>query len=114
MSIIKRSCVVLLWLAALVLLFAGINKNDPYMVPLRGAGDIALVVTSVAVVVALIRRGMWRRPGIARPLLVLLWCLPPRAMLGSHISFESRRRDVLRPEPPEAALLGRNFVRGYS
>jgi beta-N-acetylhexosaminidase len=114
MSIIKRSCVVLLWLAALVLLFAGINKNDPYMVPLRGAGNIALVVTSVAVVVALIRRGMWRRPGIAGRLLVLLWCLPPLAMLGAHISFEIRKRDVLRTEPAEAVRLGRHFVIGYS
>jgi beta-N-acetylhexosaminidase len=106
MSIIKRNGVVLLWLAALLFLFAGINKNDPYMVPLRGTGNIALVLTSVAIVVALIRRGVWRGPAIAGRLLLLLWCLPPLAMLGAHISFEIRKRDVLRTETAEAIRLG--------
>src|SRR6266702_3604739 len=109
MSIIRRSGVVLLWLAALLFFFAGINNNDPYMVPLRGIGNVALVVTSVAIVVALIRRGIWRRPGIAARLLVLLWCLPPLAMLGAHIAFEIRKRDVLRTGTAEAIRLGRHF-----
>jgi len=114
MSIIKRSGVILLWLAALLLLFAGINKNDPYMVPLRGTGNVVLAVTSLVIVVALIRRGIWRRPGIAGRLLVLLWCLPPLAMLGAHLSFEIRKRDVLRTETAEAIRLGRHFVVGYT
>jgi beta-N-acetylhexosaminidase len=114
MSIIKRSGVVLLWLAALLFLFAGINDNDPYMVPLRGTGNMALVVTSVAIVVALIRRGSWRGRGIAGGLLVLLWCLPPLAMACAHLSFEIRKRDVLQTETAEAIRLGRHFVVGYT
>jgi len=114
MSIIKRSGVVLLWLVALLFLFAGINSNDPYMVPLRGMGNIALVVTSVAIAVALIHRGIWRGPGMAGRLLLLLWCLPPLAMLGAHIAFEIRKRDVLRTETAKAIRLGRHFVVGYN
>jgi len=114
MSIIKRSGVVLLWLAALVFLFAGINTKDPYMVPLRGTGNMALVATSVVIVVVLIRRGIWRRSAIAGKLLVLLWCLPPLAMLGAHLSFEIRKRNVLRTERAEAIRLGRHFVIGYT
>jgi hypothetical protein len=114
MSIIKRSGVVLLWLAALLLLFAGINNNDPYMVPLRGTGNTVLVVTSIAIVVVLIRRGIWRSRGIAGRFLLLLWCLPPLAMLGAHISFEIRKRDALQTETAEAIRLGRHFVVGYT
>ena len=114
MSIIKRSRTVPLWLAALLLLFAGLNTNDPYMVPLRGTGNIALVVTSLAIVLALIRRGIWVRPGIGGKLLVLLWCLPPLAMLGADLFFEIRKRDVLQTETAEAVRLGRHFMVGYS
>lgn len=113
MLIIKRSGVVLVWLAALSFLFAGINNNDPYMVPLRGAGNIALVAMSVAIVVVLIRRGIWRS-GIAGKLLILLWCLPPLAMLGAHLSFEIRKRNVLQTETAEAVRLGRHFIVGYT
>src|SRR5664279_2777676 len=98
MSIIRRSAVVLLWLTAPLLLFAGINSNDPYMVPLRGTGNIALVAASLAIVLALIRRGCWRRPGIAGKLLIVLWCLPPLAMLGAHLVFEIRKHNVLHTE----------------
>ena len=114
MSIIRRSAVVLLWLIAPLLLFAAINSNDPYMVPLRGVGNIALVVVSVAIVLALIRSGLWRRPGITGRLLILLWCLPPLAMLGAHLSFEIRKRNVLHTEPAQAARLGRHVMVGYS
>ena len=114
MSIIKRSGVVLLWPAALLFLCAGINNNDPYMVPLRGAGNVALVVTSLAIVVALIRRGTWCRRGVAGRLLLLLWCLPPLAMLGAHLSFDIRKQGVLQTEATEAVRLGRHFVVGYT
>ena len=114
MSVIRPSCVVLLWLAALSLLFAGINTNDPYMVPLRGAGTIALVVTSLAIVLALIVRGIWRRPGIGGKLLVSLWCLPPLAMLGADLSFAIRKHAVLNTGTAEAIRLGRHFIVGYN
>ena len=80
---------------------------------MRGAGNVALAITGVVVVIALIRRGCWRR-SIATKLLVLLWCLAPVSMLGAHIVFEVRKRDVLQTEVAQAHLLGQHFVVGYS
>jgi beta-N-acetylhexosaminidase len=114
MSIIRRTGTVLLWLAALLLVFAGANKNDPYLIALRGAGNIALVVASVVVVTALTRRGYWRRRGLAGTLLVLLWCVPPLVMLSAHLSFEIRKLAVLQTEATQALRLGQHFVVGYS
>ena len=91
MSIIKRCGWLLIWLAGLVLVFAAANKNDPYLIALRGPGNIALAVGSVVVVIVLIRRGCWRR-GFAGRLLILLWCLPSLAMLSAHAAFEWRKR----------------------
>src|SRR6266568_7378096 len=114
MSIIKRSSIVLLWLGGLVLVFVGVNDNDPYLVPLRGRGNIVLAVASVAIVVALIGAGCWRRRAFSGKLLVLLWCLPPLALLGAHLSFEIRKEGVLKTEAPEAIRLGRHFIVGYT
>jgi len=94
MPIIKRFGLVLVWFTGLVFVFAAANKNDPYLIALRGPGNMALAVVSVVAVVVLIRRGTWRR-GFAGRLLVLLWCLPPLAMLSAHGSFEWRKRTVL-------------------
>jgi beta-N-acetylhexosaminidase len=71
-----------LWLLGLLLLFAGANFNDPYLIMLRGFGGVGLLVTCVIVVAALITRGVWGR-GMFGALLVLLWCLPPLAMAAS-------------------------------
>ncbi len=61
MSIIKRFSFVPVWLAGLTFLFAAVNKNDPYLIALRGPGNIAIAVASVVAVIVLIRRGDWRR-----------------------------------------------------
>jgi beta-N-acetylhexosaminidase len=114
MLIIRRTGIVLLWLAGLCLVFAGVNNNDPYLVPLRGPGNIVLVVASVAIALALIGRGSWRRRGFAGKLLVLLWCLPSLSILGAHLSFESRKQDVLQTEASQAIRLGRHFIVGYT
>ncbi len=114
MSVIKRSGIVLLWLGGLILVFVGVNDNDPYLVPLRGRGNIVLAVASVAIVVALIGAGCWRRRAFSGKLLVLLWCLPPLALLGAHLSFEIRKEGVLKTEAPEAIRLGRHFIVGYT
>jgi beta-N-acetylhexosaminidase len=111
---IRRIGIVLVWLAALLALFAGVNNNDPYLVPLRGAGNIGLTVASVAIVVALIGGGAWRRRGFAGKLLILLWCLPSLAMACADLSFESRKRDVLQTEAMQAIHLGRHFIVGYT
>ena len=113
MQILKRIGIILVWLAGPVFIFAAVNKNDPYLISLRGPGNIVLAAASIIAVVVLIRRGYWRR-GITGRLLILLWCLPSLAMLGAHASFEWRKRDVLQTDAAQARSLGRHFVVGYS
>ena len=97
MQILKRIGIILVWLAGAVFVFAAVNKNDPYLISLRGPGNIVLAAASIIAVVVLIRRGYWRR-GIAGRALILLWCLPSLSMLGAHASFEWRKRNVLQTE----------------
>jgi hypothetical protein len=111
---INRIGIAALWLLGLACVFAAINKNDPYLISLRGAGNIALAVASVVISAVLIRRGYWRRRGIAGKLLVLLWGLAPISMLGAHLTFEVRKRNVLHTNAAQARRLGRHFVVGYS
>ena len=42
MQILKRIGFILAWLAGAVLFFAAINKNDPYLIALRGPGNFAV------------------------------------------------------------------------
>ncbi|MGY8634331.1 glycoside hydrolase family 3 N-terminal domain-containing protein [Bradyrhizobium sp. 14AA] len=112
MQILHRIGLILLWLAALVVAFAAANKNDPYLVPLRGAGNIALVVASLVIVAMLLRRGRWR--GMMGKLLVMLWCLPPLLMSAAHLKFELRKHDILSASAAEARQLGPHFMVGYS
>lgn len=112
MQLLRRIGLILLWLAAPLVAFAAANKNDPYLLVLRGAGNIALVVASLTIVVVLLRRGRWRT--IAGKLLVMLWCLPPLLMAAADMSFELRRYEVLGASDFEARRLGPHFVVGYS
>ncbi|QPF88257.1 glycoside hydrolase family 3 protein [Bradyrhizobium genosp. L] len=114
MQIIKRIGITLVWIAGLVFLFAGINNNDPYLVPLRGTGNLLLVLASVAAVVVLVRRGFWRGRGWMGRLLTVLWCLPPVAVLAAHGTFEFRKHRVLQTEPALARSLGQHFIVGYT
>src|SRR6185503_7539709 len=113
MQIIRRIAIIIVWLAGPVFIFAAVNKNDPYLISLRGPGNIVLATASIVAVAVLIRRGYWRR-GIAGRLLILLWCLPSLSMLGAHASFEWRKQHVLRTDAVQARSLGRHFIVGYS
>lgn len=110
MQILRRLGLILLWFAAPVAAFAAVNKNDPYLLVLRGAGNIALVAVSLLIVAVLLRWGHWR--SIAGKLLVMLWCLPPLLMSAAHLKFELRKHDVL--NATEARQLGAHFMVGYS
>ncbi|BAL79420.1 glycoside hydrolase family 3 N-terminal domain-containing protein [Bradyrhizobium cosmicum] len=112
MQLLCRIGRILLWLAAPLVAFAAANKNDPYLLVLRGAGNIALVVASIAIVIVLLRRGRWR--SIGGKLLVTLWCLPPVLMSAAHLGFELRKHDVLGASAIEARQLGPHFMVGYS
>jgi beta-N-acetylhexosaminidase len=113
MPITKRFGRLLIWLAGLVLVFAAANKKDPYLIALRGPGNIALAIGSVVAVIVLVRWGCWRQ-GVTGRLLVLLWCLPPLAMLSAQASFEWRKHAVLQTEAAPSRVLGHHFVVGYS
>lgn len=112
MQFLRRIGLILLWLAAPLVAFAAANKNDPYLLVLRGAGNIALIVASLTIIVVLLRRGRWRT--IAGKLLVTLWCLPPLLMSAAHLKFELRKHEVLSASATEARQLGPHFMVGYS
>mgnify|MGYP000861095067 CR=1 FL=1 len=109
---LRRVGAALLWPLVLALLFVGFNKNDPYLISLRGTGNIVVCSFAVLVAVILLRRGCWS--GAAGKILVLLWCLVPLSMLAAHLRFELRKHDVLNTEPSTARRLGRHFIVGYS
>jgi beta-N-acetylhexosaminidase len=102
----------LLWPLALAFLFVGFNKNDPYLISLRGTGNVAVVAIGAAVAAALVWRGYWS--SAVKRILVLLWCLVPLSMLAAHLRFELRKHDVLHTDAATAHKLGRHFMVGYS
>ena len=57
MQTIRRIGVILIWFAGLLFVFVAVNKNDPYLIALRGAGNIVLFVASIATLAVLIYRG---------------------------------------------------------
>lgn len=113
MHILKRFGFILVWLAGIAFTFAAVNKNDPYLISLRGAGNVVLALASIIAVVMLIHRGYWKR-GAAGRALILLWCLPTPLMLGAHAVFEWRKQSVLQTDATQARSLGQHFVVGYS
>jgi beta-N-acetylhexosaminidase len=114
MQIPRRLGIVSAWLIGLALVFAAVNKNDPYLISLRGAGNAVIVVSSLLVVALLVRRGVWGGGWQGRLLLLLLWVLPSLSMLSAETSFEVRKWRVLNTDVARAQLLGRHFVVGYS
>ncbi|VIO77334.1 glycoside hydrolase family 3 N-terminal domain-containing protein [Bradyrhizobium ivorense] len=114
MQIVKRIGVVLLWIAGPVFVFAGINNNDPYFVPLRGAGNFLLVAASAAAVLMLLHRDFLSRRGWSGRLLIVLWCLPLLGITVSRATLVLRERSILEAEPALARTLGQHFIVGYS
>jgi len=113
MQILKRIGIVSVWFIGLALVFTAVNKNDPYLIWLRGAGNAAIVVLCLLAVAWLFRRGVWSGSGWPGRLMLLLCVLPPLSMLGAETSFEMRKWRVLNTEDARAKLLGRHFVVGY-
>jgi beta-N-acetylhexosaminidase len=109
---LRRIGTAALWLLALFLVLIAINSNEPYLVRLRGAGHIALVLVAAGVPAAMVYRGTWRL-GIARRLLLAAWCVPLVAFVAAQSAFAIRKYQVLHTEAEAARLLGRHFVVGY-
>ena len=114
MQIPKRIGIISVWFIGLALVFTAVNKNDPYLIWLRGAGNAVIVVASLLAVALMIRRGAWTSGGLPGRLLLLLWVLPWVSMLCAEASFEVRKWRVLNTDVARAKLLGRHFVVGYS
>src|SRR6266568_8462732 len=81
---IRSLGIISIWFFGLVFIFAGININEPYLIVLRGLGEAVLCMTSVVVFIVLIKQGYWNRRGVAKRLLILLWCLPSLSILYAH------------------------------
>ena len=105
-QMVKRIGAALLWPLALAFLFIGFNKNDPYLISLRGAGNIAVAAVGIAVAIVLIRRGYWN--GAAKTILLLLWCVVPVSVFAAHLRFEWRKHEVLHTETSAAHKLGQH------
>jgi beta-N-acetylhexosaminidase len=110
----KRYLLFLAWLIGLAFTLAAICRNGPFLVSLRGSGNLIIVVSSLVVIAFLTRRGYWKRAGLAGRWLALLWLLPPLSMLSAKASFESTKQGVLQTETKLAQRLGRHFIVGYS
>ena len=111
---LKRIATILLWLLAPVLIFISYNLYHPDLMPIRGRGDVALLVAELVGIAALLWSGYWRRGGIAAKLLVLAWCLSPLAMGSAIATFHLRKHAVLRADGNAARELGRHFIAGYT
>ena len=110
----RRIGIVSLWLSAGFLIFLCANLYDPYLIVLRGQGKFVLLAVSFMTVGLLVLFGALRRKGIGGKLLVLIWCLPPLAMLSAELVFQQHKQAVLRADNPQARELGRHFVVGYT
>ena len=111
---IRSLGIISIWFFGLVFILAGININEPYLILLRGLGAAVLCMTSVVVFIVLIKQGYWNRRGVAKRLLILLWCLPSLSILYAHASFEFRKRNVLQTDVARAHILEQHFIVGYS
>src|ERR1700760_4885105 len=112
MQIAKRLLLLLAWLSGLAFTLAGVFKNHPFLLSLRGPKTAVIFATSLVVIMLLSRWGYWHRAGLAGRWLAVLWLLPPLSILSAEESFELTRRGVLQTEPALAGRLGRHFVVG--
>ncbi len=110
---LRRIGNVALWLLAPFLVLIAVNSNEPYLVKLRGAGHIVLVIAAIGIPAAMLYRGAWRG-GMTRRLLLAAWCVPLVAFIVAQSAFAIRKYEVLHSEAAAARLLGRHFVVGYA
>ncbi|HWX63108.1 glycoside hydrolase family 3 N-terminal domain-containing protein [Bradyrhizobium sp.] len=104
----------LLGLLALGAIVLGANNNEPYLVALRGLGNIVLLVCGVAIPIGLIRAGTWRDGKAAGRLLVALWLVPAPCFIGAQFVFQRHKHHTLNADEAAVQLLGRHFVVGYA
>ena len=108
----KLGVIAALWLLGLAFSFISLQIHAPYLAVLGRSEAGMLLFASLAVLALLIWRQRWR--GASEKLLLLLWCLPPLAMLYAETSFWLSRRAASAIETNTAYLLGQHFIVGYS
>ena len=114
MQILKRIGLILIWLAGAVFIFAAVNKNDPYLISLRGRETSFWPQRSIIAVVVLIRRGYWRRGDrrkVAHSAVVPAIAVDARRACFVRVAQAER---LCRPMLAQARSLGRHFIVGYS
>jgi beta-N-acetylhexosaminidase len=111
---LKRFGTMLIWLLGLLLVLVNFNLNDPYLIMMRGWGMLILLAASLSGLGLLLWRASWTRRSIAGKLLVVLWCLPPLAMVSSETAFRLRKQAVLGAQGEQVRDLGQHFMVGYT
>ncbi|MBI5264740.1 MAG: glycoside hydrolase family 3 protein [Bradyrhizobium sp.] len=109
----NRIAYVLLFSFGLVLALIAANKNQPYLMMLRGVGNTTIILASIVVLAGLLWRSWWRQGHLGK-LAIVVWCLPPLLLLCGHLSFEQTKRVVLRADPVQVRKLGPHFMVGYT
>src|SRR5215469_1852059 len=108
----QKLSLVLAWLIGIVFTLIGAFADHPFLLSLRTPKIFAVYTAGLVAVVLLTKWGNWRSAG--GRWLVMLWLLPPLAVLPATASFEFTKYRVLRTAPQLRQELGRHFVVGYS
>jgi beta-N-acetylhexosaminidase len=104
----------LLWLFAAGAIVLGANNNEPYLVALRGAGNLVLLASGIVIPLVLVWTGFWRDGRLASRLLVALWLVPAPLLASVQLAFQINEQRVLGADGTAIKLLGRHFVVGYA
>jgi beta-N-acetylhexosaminidase len=104
----------LLWLLAPGAIVLGANNNEPYLVALRGAGNIVLLASAIVIPLVLLWTGFWRDGRLGGRLLVALWLVPAPLLASVQLVFRIHEQRVLGAEETAAKMLGQHFVVGYT
>ncbi|MBK3736914.1 glycoside hydrolase family 3 protein [Azospirillum brasilense] len=96
------------WCLGLLLVAAGANIHDPYLMAVRGWSGPVIAVAGLCGLLIVLRRGVRRRVAM-----LALWAAVPLAVLGAEGIFQLRKASVLSVPEAVASELGRHFMVGY-
>ncbi|MBK3777246.1 glycoside hydrolase family 3 protein [Azospirillum brasilense] len=96
------------WCLGLLLVAAGANIHDPYLMAVRGWSGPVIAVAGLCGLLIVLRRGVRRRVAM-----LALWAAVPLAVLGAEGAFQWRKASVLSAPEAVASELGRHFMVGY-
>ncbi|MDR3464899.1 MAG: glycoside hydrolase family 3 N-terminal domain-containing protein [Xanthobacteraceae bacterium] len=112
--IVKRLAVAASAALAAGLVALGLDLYEPILTAVRPWAHSVVFAASAAMLAFLLWRGRGARRGITGRALLVLWCLPPLAMVAADLIDRGDRDAVARAEGPQARELGRHFIVGYT